>query len=359
MIKKPPHKVAYRGRAHARRTHFSQQCIVMSSGSAEEYNTLPSSPQPTSTAAASVAAAPGLSLAGSAAAAAPAGQTAPAPEADGGEVPIKTVAAAQAAFSSGDAEASKALHEAPAAATEKHGGWGSDNIKSIIFGGLDGVITTFSTIASAFGGNQSTQVVITLGFANLIADGLSMGVGDFLSSRAEFQHLVAEKAREEWEFDNFPEGERAEMVTKLIEDKAFAAEDAEKVIGVLGAKEHRDFFVDYMMHEELGLEIPDDPWAPLKDGAMTFVSFLIFGAVPLIVYAACWGGGLADQGAIFGIACAFTFVTLVALGVLQGAITGLPLWRAGLYMGAIGSLAAAAAFLVGWGLGKAITAEPC
>lgn len=283
-----------------------------------------------------------------------------APEASAGSnnLPVKTVAAAQAAFSSGDAEASKVLHDAPAAA-EVHGGWGSDNIKSIIFGGLDGVITTFSTIASAFGGNQSTQIVITLAFANLIADGLSMGVGDFLSSRAEFQHLVAEKKREEWEFDNFPEGERAEMVTKLITENSFASEDAEKVIGVLGAKQHRDFFIDFMMHEELGLEIPDDPWAPLKDGAMTFVSFLIFGAVPLIVYAACWGGGLTDQGAIFGIACAFTFVTLVALGVLQGAITGLPLWRAGLYMGAVGSLAAAAAFLVGWGLGKAIAAPSC
>ena len=118
------------------------------------------------------------------------------------DVPVKTVAGAQAAFAAGDAAASKALHEgsaAAAAAKEAHGGFGSDYVKSIVFGGLDGVITTFSTIASSFGGAQTVQVVITLAVANLIADAISMGVGDFLSSHAEYQYLVAEKGREAWE----------------------------------------------------------------------------------------------------------------------------------------------------------------
>ena len=268
---------------------------------------------------------------------------------------IKTTAGAQAAYGTGDADKSRSLHDA-SAAKEDHGGFGSDYVKSIVFGGLDGVITTFSTIASAYGGKQSIQVVIILGLANLVADALSMGVGDFLSSWAEFQHLVAEKKREEWEFDNFPEGERAEMVAKLVDEKDFERADAERIIGIIGAKEHRDFYVDYMMHEELGLEIPDDPWAALKDGTTTFISFCVFGAVPLIVYVICWAAGMNDQGPIFGIACAFTFVTLFLLGMLQGAITRLNIWRAGLYMAVIGSLATAAAFLVGWGLGKAIQA---
>jgi hypothetical protein len=49
------------------------------------------------------------------------------------------------------------------AAEETHGGFGSENIKSIVFGGLDGIITTFSTIASSVGGNLSIETVITLG----------------------------------------------------------------------------------------------------------------------------------------------------------------------------------------------------
>ena len=273
---------------------------------------------------------------------------------------IKTTAGAQAAYGTGDADKSRSLHDA-SAAKEDHGGFGSDYVKSIVFGGLDGVITTFSTIASAYGGKQSIQVVIILGLANLVADALSMGVGDFLSSWAEFQHLVAEKKREEWEFDNFPEGQRAEMVAKLVDEKDFERADAERIIGIIGAKEHRDFYVDYMMHEELGLESPDDPWAALKDGATTFASFMVFGSVPLIVYVFCWAASLPagaralPQGVVFGIASAFTVVTLFALGALQGAITRLSVWRTGLYMATIGSCATGAAFLVGWGLALAVT----
>ena len=331
----------------------------MSSSTAEcasaLYEAIPSSPF---AAVATSFSAPAAPAAAAPAAAAPAVAAASSQPSD--NAPVKTAASVQAAFAAGDAGASRALHDAPPpgiglGAKEDHGRFGSAYVKSIVFGGLDGVITTFSTIASTFGGDQSVELAIILALANLIADALAMGVGDWFSSAAEFQHALAEKKREGWEFDNLPAGERAEMVEKLIKDKAFAADDAERIIGVIGAPAHRDFFVDFMLHEELGLEAPDDPYAAVKDGATTFASFLLFGAVPLVVYVICWAAGVAEQAAIFGIACAFTFITLFVLGMLQGAITRLNIWRSGAYMAAIGSLATAAAFLVGWGLSKAIT----
>ena len=264
---------------------------------------------------------------------------------------IKTAAGAQSAYGSGDGDKSRALHEA---AKEDHGGFGSDYVKSIVFGGLDGVITTFSTIASSYGGRQSIKVVIILGLANLVADALSMGVGDFISSSAEFAYAVSEKKREEWEYDNLPAGERAEMVEKLVEEKAFERHDAERIIGIIGAHEHRDFFVDYMMHEELGLEAPDDPWAPAKDGTTTFVSFMVFGSVPLLIYVFCYAANIQEQNVVFGIASAFTVITLFALGALQGAITRLNMVQSGAYMAVIGSLATASAFAVGYGLAAAV-----
>ena len=85
----------------------------------------------------------------------------------------------QEAFAAGDAVASREVHEkkgdpaSPGSAPEVHGGVGSENIKSLIFGGVDGAITTFSTIASVAGGQMTVPAVLVLGFANLIA-GIAM-----------------------------------------------------------------------------------------------------------------------------------------------------------------------------------------
>jgi hypothetical protein len=44
-----------------------------------------------------------------------------------------------------------------------------------------------------------------------LADGLSMGFGDYLSSQAEFEYTRAEHKREKWELDNYPEAGRYEL----------------------------------------------------------------------------------------------------------------------------------------------------
>lgn len=61
----------------------------------------------------------------------------------------------------------------------------SDYSKSIVYGGLDGIITTFAVVAGTVGGNLPTLTVVILGFSNLLADGFSMASGDYLSSHDE------------------------------------------------------------------------------------------------------------------------------------------------------------------------------
>lgn len=71
-------------------------------------------------------------------------------------------------------------------------------LKPVIFGGLDGILTSFAIVAGAAGGNLSPEVVLVLGFSNIFADALSMGVGEFLSSKATNEWILSEKKREEW-----------------------------------------------------------------------------------------------------------------------------------------------------------------
>ena len=58
-------------------------------------------------------------------------------------------------------------------------------IKSFVLGGLDGIVTTFAVVSGATGGGLGIDVILVLGFSNILADALSMGVGDALSNKAE------------------------------------------------------------------------------------------------------------------------------------------------------------------------------
>lgn len=119
---------------------------------------------------------------------------------------------ARDAYAERNVEVSAAVHMLKhKEAEKKHGGTGSDRIKSIVFGGLDGVITSAAVVFSVAGSSLPLQIVIVTGIAKLLGDGLAMGIGDAISEGAEIAFIRGEREREAWEFKNFPEGEVAEM----------------------------------------------------------------------------------------------------------------------------------------------------
>ena len=83
-----------------------------------------------------------------------------------------------------------------------------------------------------------------------------MGVGEFLSSKAENEWILSEREREEWELDNFPEGEIAEMVAIYQEKGGMTKEDATLIIETMA--KYKPFFVDVMMMQELELQVPEE-----------------------------------------------------------------------------------------------------
>jgi len=70
-------------------------------------------------------------------------------------------------------------------------------IRELIYGANDGIITTFAIVAGVAGGGLSLPVVLIMGAANLLADGLSMAVGNYLSIRSHESVLEAQDLPEE------------------------------------------------------------------------------------------------------------------------------------------------------------------
>ena len=61
-------------------------------------------------------------------------------------------------------------------------------LPDIVYGANDGIITTFAVVSGVVGAALSTTVIVILGFANLLADGFSMGASNVLSRRSDANH---------------------------------------------------------------------------------------------------------------------------------------------------------------------------
>jgi len=152
-------------------------------------------------------------------------------------------------------------------------------LSDIVYGANDGIITTFTVISGVYGAKLSSVVIIILGFVNLFADGISMGASRFLSIRA-------------------------------------------------GAIAH---------NEDRGI------LEPLYHSFATFISFFVFGLLPLFVF--MLPEIITRPYIISSIITAFT---LFFIGSLRGIIVKKGRFQGGFEMLAIGGIVAIIAYSVGY-----------
>jgi len=93
-------------------------------------------------------------------------------------------------------------------------------LAEFVYGGIDGSVTTFAVVSGATGASFSSKVIIVLGIANLLADGLSMSFGSYLSARTEKERYFHKRRSEYSEIENSPELE-VEDIRKIYKDKGF------------------------------------------------------------------------------------------------------------------------------------------
>jgi VIT1/CCC1 family predicted Fe2+/Mn2+ transporter len=60
-------------------------------------------------------------------------------------------------------------------------------LRDVVYGALDGVITTLAVVAGAGGAQLAPRFGIIFGLANLVADGISMGASNYLGLKSELE----------------------------------------------------------------------------------------------------------------------------------------------------------------------------
>lgn len=169
-----------------------------------------------------------------------------------------------------------------------------DYLSEFVYGGIDGAVTTFAVVAGATGARFDVQVLLVLGFANLIADGFSMGVGSYLSTKSE-QELMVKK----------------------------------------------------------GDSIKNEP-SPIINGVTTYASFILVGLVPLLSYTVdiIFGLGLDN---LFALSIVLTALAFIGIGLLKSRVARSNVYRAIAETLVLGAIAAGLAYVLGDLLERIIT----
>ncbi len=183
-------------------------------------------------------------------------------------------------------------------------------------------------------------MVIILGFANLIADGFSMSVGAFLSSKSEKERFQKEKSREYWEIEHMRESEVEEVQT-IFSELGFKDEMLDKVVQKI--TENDDRWVDIMMKHEL--EMIEEKKSSFAIGLTTFISFFVFGFIPLLVYLLDYSIAEIDQK--FLISACLTALVFIVIGWLKSVVTKTSHIRGIVETLALGLIAAILAYAAG------------
>lgn len=159
-------------------------------------------------------------------------------------------------------------------------------IKAAILGANDGIITTFAVVAGVVGAKLPVHIILILGIANMIADGISMSVGDYLGERSAAQH-----------------------------EESTGQEKSSAVI-----------------------------W---HSSAVTFIAFIVAGILPLLPYILKFVGVPIMESWQFTLSIISTGVALFLVGSLGTLVTKGNWLKSGLEMLGIGAIAAVVAYGLG------------
>lgn len=209
------------------------------------------------------------------------------------------------------------------------------HLKDMVYGGIDGAVTTFAIVAGVEGAGLSHGIIVALGLANIIADGFSMAASNYSGTKAELDDRKRIIQTEERHIELYPDGE-VEELRQILQSKGLSGEVLEQATAAIA--QSKENWIGMMLTDEYGLASvqPD----PLRAAVATFTAFLVAGSVPLLPFLL----GLENP---FVISVFATLVTFFLIGTGKSRWSLAKWWRSGSETLVIGGIAALLAYGIG------------
>ena len=145
-------------------------------------------------------------------------------------------------------------------------------LRASILGAIDGIVTSFAVVASAYASNTLISSTIAIGVASLISDAASMGIGEYLSSTAEISrnNKILNDIKESLETNK-------QSVLKEFSD-FLATKNVKKPKQVASSfSESPELIASFRGYNNYA-------YRPVILGISCFSAFVLFGSIPIIFY---------------------------------------------------------------------------
>jgi VIT1/CCC1 family predicted Fe2+/Mn2+ transporter len=217
-------------------------------------------------------------------------------------------------------------------------------VRDLILGFNDGLVSVFAIVAGVVGAGFQAHAVLLAGMAASVAGALSMGIGEYLSTKSQAEYYEAERRLEREHIAKYPELERRELA-EYLGAKGIEGPMLEQLLDKLTADPER--FLDVMMREEFGTS-PEMQRSALLASGVIMLAFVVGAALPVLpfAFAAARPGMVISAGLSVG--------GLLAAGVVKARVSGLRVARSALEMAALGLAAALVTYGVGQLIGVAV-----
>lgn len=152
-------------------------------------------------------------------------------------------------------------------------------VSQLALGGIDGIVTTFSVIAAASGAGLGNKVVIIMGMANLISDGLSLGISNYLAESSEAKDVKLKRNHIVKMLEKNVD-QALSLISLNLTKFGLSGEALNRASSVI--VQDKSMAEKFILKQEHNMEIEDKN--PKVVGISSFLSFITLGFIPLIPY---------------------------------------------------------------------------
>ena len=211
-------------------------------------------------------------------------------------------------------------------------------IREVVFGAQDGLVSTLAVVATVAGASGNAYAVVVAGIATGLAGIFSMAAGEYIGSKSQREIFDAQVGDEREEIVERP-GEAEAEVAFMLAEEGLGEEDAARVAEIMAR--HPEVLLRTMVTRELGIQVDEAHGGVLRGALFMGAAFGLGAAVPVLPFL------VLPIGSALPMALVLTGAVLFGIGVIKTRWTQRSAFASGLEVLALAAIAGIAGYLFG------------